>query len=190
MNPLASVGAWASSERVMNDPNGASQDPPRVLAATFIADAQPEQVGNVVGPYKLLQRIGEGGFGVVYMAEQEKPVRRLVALKIIKPGMDTGQVIARFESERQALALMDHPNIAKVLDAGATDSGHPYFIMELVKGVPITEFATRNTRRLTSGSSCLSMCAMRFSTRTTKESFTATSNRRTSWSRCTTACRW
>jgi serine/threonine protein kinase len=127
----------------MNDPNGASQDPPRVLSATFIADAQPEQVGNVVGPYKLLQRIGEGGFGVVYMAEQERPVRRVVALKIIKPGMDTGQVIARFESERQALALMDHPNIAKVLDAGATASGHPYFIMELVKGVPITEFCDK-----------------------------------------------
>ena len=103
-----------------------------------------EQIGSVIGPYKLLQQIGEGGFGVVYMAEQEKPVRRLVALKIIKPGMDTAQVIARFESERQALALMDHPNIAKVLDAGATDSGHPYFVMELVKGVPITEFCDKN----------------------------------------------
>jgi eukaryotic-like serine/threonine-protein kinase len=91
---------------------------------------------------KLLQQIGEGGFGAVYMAEQEKPVRRLVALKIIKPGMDTSQVIARFESERQALALMDHPNIARVLDAGATASGHPYFVMELVKGVPITEFCS------------------------------------------------
>ncbi len=78
-----------------------------------------ERPGTVIGPYKLLQQIGEGGFGVVYMAEQEKPIRRMVALKIIKPGMDTAQVIARFESERQALALMDHPNIAKVLDAGA-----------------------------------------------------------------------
>ena len=82
--------------------------------------------------------------GVVYMAEQEKPVRRRVALKIIKPGMDTDQVIARFEAERQALALMDHPNIAKVLDAGATDTGRPYFVMELVKGVPITDYCDRN----------------------------------------------
>jgi serine/threonine protein kinase len=91
-----------------------------------------------------LQQLGEGGFGVVYMAEQTQPVRRMVALKIIKPGMDTAQVIARFESERQALALMDHPNIAKVLDAGATNSGRPYFVMELVKGVPITEFCDKN----------------------------------------------
>ena len=91
-----------------------------------------------------MQKLGEGGFGVVYMAEQERPVRRYVAIKIIKPGMDTGQVIARFESERQALALMDHPNIARVLDAGATNSGHPYFVMELVKGVPITEFCDKN----------------------------------------------
>jgi eukaryotic-like serine/threonine-protein kinase len=103
-----------------------------------------EKPGTKIGPYKLLQRIGEGGFGVVYMAEQERPVRRKVALKIIKPGMDTDQVIARFESERQALALMDHPHIARVLDAGATDSGRPYFVMELVKGVPITEFCDKN----------------------------------------------
>jgi serine/threonine protein kinase/uncharacterized protein HemY len=103
-----------------------------------------EGPGTVIGPYKLLQQIGEGGFGVVYMAEQTEPVRRLVALKIIKPGMDTSLVIARFESERQALALMDHPNIARVLDAGATGSGLPYFVMELVKGVPITEFCDKN----------------------------------------------
>jgi serine/threonine protein kinase/Flp pilus assembly protein TadD len=103
-----------------------------------------ERPGTVIGPYKLLQQIGEGGFGVVYMAEQERPVRRMVALKIIKPGMDTREVIARFESERQALAIMDHPNIAKVLDAGATESGFPYFVMELVKGVPITEFCDKN----------------------------------------------
>ena len=122
------------------------------------ADFRPLTPGGtrLVGPYKLLQKIGEGGFGVVYMAEQEKPIRRMVALKIIKPGMDTDQVIARFESERQALALMDHPNIAKVLDAGATgeptDSprgtvspdARPYFVMELVKGVPITEFCDKN----------------------------------------------
>ncbi len=99
-----------------------------------------EQPGNRVGPYKLLQQIGEGGMGVVYMAEQTDPVRRRVALKIIKPGMDSQQVIARFEAERQALAMMDHQNIAKVLDAGTTESGRPFFVMELVHGVPITQF--------------------------------------------------
>ncbi len=99
-----------------------------------------EAPGTIVGRYKLLQQIGEGGMGVVYMAEQEKPVRRRVALKIIKPGMDSAQVIARFEAERQALAMMDHPNIARVLDAGCTDAGRPYFVMELVQGVPITKY--------------------------------------------------
>lgn len=108
-----------------------------------------ERPGTVIGPYKLLQELGEGGFGVVFMAEQQEPVRRKVALKIIKPGMDSKQVIARFEAERQALALMDHPNIARVLDAGTTGepgvaSGRPYFVMELVKGVPITEFCDQN----------------------------------------------
>src|SRR5208282_386819 len=93
-----------------------------------------EKPGDRIGRYKLLQQIGEGGCGVVYMAEQEEPVRRRVALKVIKLGMDTKQVIARFEAERQALALMDHPNIAKVLDAGTTDTGRPYFVMELVRG--------------------------------------------------------
>jgi serine/threonine protein kinase/Flp pilus assembly protein TadD len=96
--------------------------------------------GPVIGPYKLLQQIGEGGMGTVYMAEQTQPVQRKVALKIIKAGMDSRQVIARFEAERQALALMDHPNIAKVLDAGTTEGGRPYFVMELVKGVPITRY--------------------------------------------------
>ena len=100
-----------------------------------------EGIGSTIGRYKLLQQIGEGGFGIVYMAEQRKPVARKVALKIIKLGMDTKQVVARFESERQALALMNHPYIAKVLDAGQTDSGRPYFVMELVNGIPITEFA-------------------------------------------------
>ena len=103
-----------------------------------------ERPGTVIGPYKLLEQIGEGGFGVVFMAEQTQPVRRKVALKVLKPGMDTRQVVARFEAERQALALMDHPNIAKVLDGGATPSGRPYFVMELVKGVPITEFCDQN----------------------------------------------
>ena len=99
-----------------------------------------ERPGSVIGPYKLLQQIGEGGMGVVFMAEQSEPIQRTVALKIIKPGMDTRQVIARFEAERQAVAMMDHPNIAKVLDAGTTNSGRPYFVMELVKGVPITKY--------------------------------------------------
>ena len=99
-----------------------------------------ESLGSMVGPYKLLQQIGEGGFGVVYMAEQEKPVRRRVALKIIKSGMDTKQVVARFEAERQALAMMDHSNIARVFDGGETELGRPYFVMELVRGLPITEY--------------------------------------------------
>jgi eukaryotic-like serine/threonine-protein kinase len=99
-----------------------------------------ESLGTRIGPYKLLQQLGEGGMGVVFMAEQEEPVRRMVALKIIKQGMDSAQVVARFESERQALALMDHPNIARVLDAGTTDAGRPYFVMELIKGIPITKF--------------------------------------------------
>jgi serine/threonine protein kinase len=106
------------------------------IAVTSIA----ERPGTVIGPYKLLQQIGEGGMGVVFMAQQEQPIQRTVALKIIKPGMDTRQVIARFEAERQAVAMMDHPNIAKVLDAGTTDSGRLYFVMELVKGVPITKY--------------------------------------------------
>jgi len=99
-----------------------------------------EQADVIIGPYKLLQRLGEGGMGTVYMAEQTHPVQRRVALKLIKPGMDSQAVLARFEAERQALALMDHPNIAKVHDAGATPSGRPYFAMELVKGVPITRY--------------------------------------------------
>jgi WD40 repeat protein/serine/threonine protein kinase len=112
---------------------------PEGLTAT--TEARPEESpGTVIGRYKLLQKIGEGGMGVVYMAEQEEPVRRRVALKIIKLGMDTRSVIARFEAERQALAMMDHSNIAKVLDGGATDAGRPYFVMELVRGVRITEY--------------------------------------------------
>ena len=103
-----------------------------------------EKPGDKIGPYKLLQQIGVGAFGVVYMAEQEQPIRRRVALKVIKLGMDTKQVIARFEAERQALALMDHPNIAKVFDAGATDTGRPYFVMELVRGVKITDYCDQN----------------------------------------------
>ena len=98
-----------------------------------------EKPGDRIGRYKLLEQIGEGGFGVVWMAEQEEPVRRRVALKVIKLGMDTKEVVARFEAERQALAMMDHPHIASVFDGGATDMGRPYFVMELVKVIPITD---------------------------------------------------
>src|SRR5439155_20998967 len=103
-----------------------------------------ERSATVIGPYKLMERIGEGGFGVVFMAGQTRPVRRKVALKVLKPGMDTGQVVARFKAERQALALMDHPNIAHIMDGGETASGRPYFVMELVRGVPVTEFCDQN----------------------------------------------
>jgi serine/threonine protein kinase/Tfp pilus assembly protein PilF len=108
----------------------------------------PEGPGARIGRYKLLQQIGEGGFGVVFMAEQEEPVRRMVALKVIKLGMDTRQVVARFEAERQALAMMDHPNVARVLDGGATETGRPYFVMELVKGIPITDYCDKNNLQI------------------------------------------
>src|SRR5262245_16953251 len=107
-------------------------------------DMPTERPGMMVGRYKLLQQIGEGGFGVVFMAEQTEPVQRKVALKIIKAGMDTREVIARFEAERQALALMDHPNIARVLDAGTTEAQRPFFVMELVRGMPITKYCDEN----------------------------------------------
>ena len=107
-------------------------------------DLTDEQLGSRVGRYKLLQKIGEGGCGVVYLAEQEEPVRRQAALKVIKLGMDTKSVIARFEAERQALAMMDHPNIARVLDAGATETGRPFFVMELVRGTRITKYCDEN----------------------------------------------
>src|SRR5271168_1137269 len=117
----------------------------KLAQSTAAESAIPaEKPGDRIGRYKLLQQIGEGGCGVVYMAEQEEPVRRRVALKVIKLGMDTKSVIARFEAERQALALMDHPNIARVLDAGSTSSGRPYFVMELVRGVKITEYCDQN----------------------------------------------
>jgi eukaryotic-like serine/threonine-protein kinase len=112
---------------------------------TFVpSQTLSETVGTVIGSYKLLERIGEGGFGLVFMAEQQQPIRRKVAIKVLKPGMDTRQVIARFEAERQALALMDHPNIAQIFDGGQTVSGRPYFVMELVKGAAITEFCDQN----------------------------------------------
>jgi serine/threonine protein kinase/Flp pilus assembly protein TadD len=119
--------------------------PPPGVGGSPTLDLPPsETCGTSIGPYKLMEQIGEGGMGLVFVAEQQQPVRRKVALKVIKPGMDTRQVVARFEAERQALALMDHPNIAKVLDGGETASGRPYFVMELVKGVPITEYCDQN----------------------------------------------
>jgi eukaryotic-like serine/threonine-protein kinase len=119
------------------------ESPAAELSTTVEQLSRNERPGANAGPYKLLEEIGEGGMGTVYMAEQEHPVRRRVALKLVKPGMDSRQVVARFEAERQALALMDHPNIARVLDAGATESGRPYFAMELVRGIPITEYCDR-----------------------------------------------
>jgi WD40 repeat protein/serine/threonine protein kinase len=111
--------------------------------AEELSSAPREALGTMIGRYKLLQEIGEGGFGIVYMAEQTEPVKRMVALKVLKPGMDTREVVARFEAERQALAMMDHPNIARVHDGGTTDSGRPYFVMELVKGMPLTTYCDR-----------------------------------------------
>src|SRR3954447_2429878 len=132
------VALLAAHDRLGGSPR-AEEDETEGPAATAEA-AAADRSRMRVGPYKLLQPIGEGGMGVVYMAEQERPIRRRVALKVIKAGMDTDQVVARFEAERQALALMDHPNIARVLDAGATEAGRPFFVMELVHGIPITEY--------------------------------------------------
>ena len=121
-----------------------SRGQPSPDLTTVLGADLTEKPDDRIGRYKLLQQIGEGGCGVVYMAEQEEPVRRRVALKVIKLGMDTKNVVARFEAERQALALMDHPNIAKVLDAGATETGRPFFVMELVKGIKITKYCDQN----------------------------------------------
>ena len=141
-----------------------------------------ETTGLRIGRYKLLEKVGEGGCGVVYMAEQNEPVRRRVALKIIKVGMDTREVVARFEAERQALALMDHPNIAKVLDGGATETGRPYFVMELVRGTRITEYCDERTSLIATASICSPGSVRRSSTRTKRASSTATSSPPTSWS--------
>jgi serine/threonine protein kinase len=134
-SPAGGLGATADSA------------PPSHVEPETTAAAPAEHPGMVIGSYKLLEQIGEGGMGTVWMAQQTEPVKRLVAVKLIKPGMDSRQVIARFEAERQALALMDHPNIAKVHDAGTTPDGRPFFVMELVKGVPITRYC--DERRLT-----------------------------------------
>jgi serine/threonine protein kinase/tetratricopeptide (TPR) repeat protein len=133
----AAIGAVIGPESATS--TGGESRPTEVPALRPLAGASPARIG----PYKVLQPLGEGGMGVVYMAEQEAPIRRRVALKVIRPGLDTDQVVARFEAERQALALMDHPDIARVLDAGTTESGQHYFVMELVDGFPITEFCDR-----------------------------------------------
>ena len=130
--------------RAQENPGSFLQSPAPGVGISPTIDQPTECPGTQIGPYKLLQQIGEGGMGVVYMAEQTEPVQRKVALKVIKPGMDSRQIIARFEAERQALAMMDHVNIARVLDAGATDQGRPYFVMELVHGVPITKYCDDN----------------------------------------------
>jgi serine/threonine protein kinase/Flp pilus assembly protein TadD len=129
------AGGFLERPAVATDPDG---------TAGWYAAGPAHEPGTIIGPYKLMEQIGEGGMGIVYVAEQTQPVRRKVALKVIKPGMDSKQVIARFEAERQALALMDHANIARILDAGATESGRPYFVMELVRGMPITEYCDQN----------------------------------------------
>jgi serine/threonine protein kinase/tetratricopeptide (TPR) repeat protein len=138
------VGSVATAGRVAatTDPTAPAceADPDATRTHRPASRSPAEGTGARIGPYKLLQAIGQGGMGTVYMAEQEAPVRRKVALKVIKAGMDSAQVVARFEAERQSLALMDHPNIARVLDAGSTDAGRPYFVMELVKGIPITQY--------------------------------------------------
>jgi eukaryotic-like serine/threonine-protein kinase len=149
---MSRTGSNDQTQRVVHDPAEHVVRPnthePEAAHSTIKIESAEEQtdeaVGQVIGRYKLLQKIGEGGCGTVYMAEQEQPVRRRVALKVIKLGMDTKAVIARFEAERQALALMDHPNIAKVLDAGATESGRPYFVMELVRGIKLTDYCDQN----------------------------------------------
>jgi hypothetical protein len=155
-------------------------DPPRVLTAA----------GMMIGRYKILEPIGEGGYGSVFMAEQTTPVQRKVALKIIKAGMDTRQVIARFEAERQALALMDHPNIAKVFDAGVTDTGRPYFVMELVKGTPITKYCDEHRLMPRQRLELFIQVCQLSSTRTRRGSSTATSSRQTCSWRSTTASRY
>ncbi len=139
---LDEAGAFLSEPTQVHGDAPATTD--TASAGVTVVVPLREGPGTHIGHYKLLQLIGEGGFGSVFMAEQEKPVARKVALKIIKLGMDTGQVVARFEQERQALAMMEHPNIAKVFDAGATETGRPFFVMELVKGDPIAEYCDKN----------------------------------------------
>lgn len=137
---------FAKVQGLLKAHDDASQflEKPLFVSAPTVEQPLYERPGTQIGPYKLLQQIGEGGMGIVFMAEQTQPVQRKVALKIIRPGMDSRQVIARFEAERQALAMMDHVNIARVFDGGTTESGRPYFVMELINGVPITKYCDDN----------------------------------------------
>ena len=175
---VAMVAAAEDDEQFLAEPTANLQN-----ADATIAAAPREQPGQQIGRYKLLQTIGEGGFGTVWMADQKEPVKRRVALKIIKLGMDTDQVVARFEAERQALAIMDHPNIAKVFDAGATETGRPYFVMELVRGIadyrvlrPEKRLSIRERLKL------IALVCEACNTRTRRASSTATSSRTMSWS--------
>ena len=131
--------AQADQERAASEGGSALSDPPQSGDPTASLASVVERPGGWIGQYKLLSVLGEGGMGIVYLAEQERPIKRRVALKVIKPGMDSRAVIARFETERQALALLEHPNIAHVYDAGTTESGRPYFVMEYVKGLSIID---------------------------------------------------
>src|SRR6201996_1753009 len=139
--PNPNDAAVSDSTVRMTPPNSLSSDKTIEAGGALPREELP---GDVIGRYKLMEKIGEGGFGAVYVAEQREPVKRHVALKIIKPGMDTRQVVARFEAERQALAMMEHLSIAKVLDAGAMPTGRPYFVMELVRGIKITDYCDQN----------------------------------------------
>jgi serine/threonine protein kinase len=154
------------------------------LATGVYPGGEPPDVR--IGPYKLLQLLGEGGMGTVWVAEQAEPVRRRIALKVIKPGMDSQEVLRRFEAERQALALMDHTNIAKVFDAGTTETGLPYLVMELVKGLAITKYCDELRVPIRERLGLFVPVCGPSSTRTRRGSSTATSNRRTSWSPCRT----
>jgi hypothetical protein len=205
--PAAERAAWLDAEcegdpalrQRLNALLAAHEQPETLLATQAaarptikldLADAPDEAVGQTLGPldglgtgrYKLLERVGEGGCGVVYVAEQTEPVRRRVALKVIKLGMDTKQVVARFEAERQSLAMMDHPNIAKVLEAGTIPQwrDRPYFVMELVRGIKITDYCDQPISPPRSGSICSSRSVTPSSTRIKRESSIATSSR--SWS--------
>ena len=177
--------AFSQSEGFLEPPPPAP-GPAGTMRVTFPSTENP---GDIIGRYKIREKLGEGGCGVVYVAEQSEPVRRRVALKVIKLGMDTRSVIARFEAERQALAMMDHPNIARVLDAGTTDSGRPYFVMELVRGIKITDYCDQNqSRHRRSASNCSSRFATPSNTPTKRASSIATSNHQIYLSRSTTAC--
>ncbi|UCF15774.1 MAG: serine/threonine protein kinase, partial [Phycisphaerales bacterium] len=141
---LSRLFSLGTGRGISAEPEGEEAEPPQPADFTASLGSFVEHIGQWIGPYKLVHMLGEGGMGVVYLAQQERPIRRQAALKVIKPGMDTKSVIARFDAERQALALLDHPNIAHVYQAGMTEAGRPYFAMEYVKGLPITEFCDRH----------------------------------------------